>query len=297
MKIAYSNYSVAFDQNKKLPLNNTQHEQNKSISNNYDHTSYNSKAIQQDFNAITYSTANVYSNYKNKTAPNNESQSNDQLTKEVTNNKEEQLKQPEEKAEIKELQIIEQKVRTHEQAHKAAGAGVTGAISYTYTTGPDGKRYISGGEVSVGTSGGSSPEESLKQLEQVKRAALAPADPSPQDLSVAASTSAQIMQVRGEIAREKSEELNNNTSEQVGKAASDGKSNSNSQVTNTDRSDNHSTIRQSESNENSQEQRNKEDFEKLAIERAYNQATSTYKLQMNIAQKGLMQQPMFSQIA
>lgn len=244
--------------------------------------------------AITYSEADIVANYKKKTA---------------AENNEEHLKQPEVKAAIQELRATEQNVRAHEQAHIAAGAGVTGAISYSYTTGPDGKRYITGGEVSVGASGGSTPEETLKQLEQVKHAALAPADPSPQDLSVAASTSAQIMQVRGELASKTKEELNNATSEKKSVPLVD-KEGSNDlstklQITQTTKNSNASnpsseqknSVRQSESNGNEQQQRIQQDIEKTMLERAYNQATSKYKLQMDISANGFMQQPMFSHIA
>lgn len=102
------------------------------------------------------------------------------------------LEQPEEKAEIKELELTEKEVIAHEQAHKAVGGSVTGPITYTHTEGPDGKRYINGGEVSINTKEGSTPEETLEILEKVKAAALAPAEPSPQDLRVATSATAQI---------------------------------------------------------------------------------------------------------
>lgn len=121
--------------------------------------------------------------------------------------RDENLQLPEVKQEIKELASREREVIAHEQAHKAAGAGVTGAISYTYTTGPDERRYITGGEVSIETPQASEPEQMLKVLEKVKQAALAPAEPSPQDLLVAASAQAQILTVKGELAAENSEEL------------------------------------------------------------------------------------------
>ncbi len=117
------------------------------------------------------------------------------------------LEQPEVKAEIKELELTEKEVIVHEQAHKAVGGSVTGPITYTHTEGPDGKRYIDGGEVSINTKEGSTPEETLKILEKVKAAALAPAEPSPQDLRVAASATAQIQQTRVEITKQNVEQL------------------------------------------------------------------------------------------
>lgn len=58
------------------------------------------------------------------------------------NDKQQQLELLEVKKEIQLLKQTEQNVIAHEQAHKAAGGGVTGAISYSHTTGPDEQRYI-----------------------------------------------------------------------------------------------------------------------------------------------------------
>ena len=92
-------------------------------------------------------------------------------------------------AEVVRLKADEQRGIAHENAHKAAGGQYAGAAHYSYTTGPDGKRYISGGEVSIDLSKGSTPEDTIIKMQQVRRAALAPADPSSQDISVAAKAS------------------------------------------------------------------------------------------------------------
>ncbi len=109
-------------------------------------------------------------------------------------------------AEVRELQQLQQRdreVRAHEMAHVAAGAGlVTRGASYTYQTGPDGQRYAIGGEVSIDTSPGRTPEETLGKAEQVRAAALAPADPSPQDRQVASQATRMAMDARMEIARQ-----------------------------------------------------------------------------------------------
>lgn len=106
---------------------------------------------------------------------------------------------PEELATIQGLQQAEKSVRVHEQAHKAVSVDVTSGIMYTHTTSPDNERYITGGEVSI-TAGTSSKEEEILQiLENVRDAALAPADPSPQDLRIAASTNAQIQQIQSKL--------------------------------------------------------------------------------------------------
>lgn len=94
---------------------------------------------------------------------------------------------PEEEAEVERLKKREEEVKTHEAAHAAAGGGVTGAISYSYTTGPDGKEYITDGEIQIDTSsGGSDPESVIAKMEAVIRSAYAPAEPSSKDRQVAA---------------------------------------------------------------------------------------------------------------
>jgi hypothetical protein len=112
----------------------------------------------------------------------------------------------EDQSRIRELESTDRKVRQHEQAHMAAGGGlVTSGASYTYTQGPDGKRYVTGGEVGIDTSEGRTPEETLTRARQIRRAALAPADPSPQDRNVAAAASQMEMQALQEIAQQQLE--------------------------------------------------------------------------------------------
>jgi hypothetical protein len=105
-----------------------------------------------------------------------------------------------ERQEIAELAARDREVRTHERAHSSVGGQFAGAPSYTFKRGPDGVNYAVGGEVSISIpAGGGDPEQTLRALEQVRRAALAPADPSGQDRRVAASASAQMVEARAEI--------------------------------------------------------------------------------------------------
>lgn len=105
-------------------------------------------------------------------------------------------------AQVQELKQIEREVIAHEAAHMAAAGALGGGVSYTYTAGPDGKRYITGGEVPIQIQPGSTPDETLRNMQQVQRAALAPADPSGQDRQVAARAAAMAAQARSEIASE-----------------------------------------------------------------------------------------------
>ena len=103
-------------------------------------------------------------------------------------------------AQVRELEQAQREVIAHEAAHQAAAGALGGGVSYTYTQGPDGKSYITGGEVPIQLKTGSTPEETLRNMQQVQRAASAPADPSGQDRRVAAKAAAMAAQAQQEIA-------------------------------------------------------------------------------------------------
>jgi hypothetical protein len=112
-----------------------------------------------------------------------------------------------EQLEIAKLVSRDQEVRTHEQAHAAVGGRYAGAPSYTYERGPDGKRYAVGGEVGIDTSPiPNDPEATLRKMEVVIRAALAPAEPSAQDRQVAAQAQAQMAEARALLAQQQRSE-------------------------------------------------------------------------------------------
>ncbi|MBQ8692272.1 MAG: hypothetical protein IJ520_03915 [Synergistaceae bacterium] len=118
------------------------------------------------------------------------------------------LSESEEKV-IQELKDAEREVIAHEAAHQAAAGAFGGGVSYTYTKGPDGKSYITGGEVPIQMRTGSTPEETLRNMQQVQRAASAPADPSGQDRKVAARAAAMAAEARQQISRENANNSNN----------------------------------------------------------------------------------------
>jgi hypothetical protein len=113
----------------------------------------------------------------------------------------------EEQAQVRELQKRDQEVRAHEAAHRSAAGGLVSGGSYTYTRGPDGRSYAVAGEVSIRMPSTNTPEERVRQAETVRRAALAPADPSPQDRQVAAQASAMENQARSEIQAEQRQQM------------------------------------------------------------------------------------------
>ncbi len=113
----------------------------------------------------------------------------------------------EEQAQVQALKERDREVRAHEAAHAAAGAGLAGSPSFTFEVGPDGQRYAVAGEVSIDTSAvDGDPDATIRKLQQVVRAALAPAEPSGQDRAVAAQAQAQMNQARAEAATERREE-------------------------------------------------------------------------------------------
>ena len=102
------------------------------------------------------------------------------------------------------LKQKDQELKAHERAQMAAGAEVVkGGAIYQYQRGPDGKMYAVGGEVKIDTSREKDPEATIRKMQQVKRAALAPAQPSGQDRSVAARASQIEAEARIELSKKK----------------------------------------------------------------------------------------------
>lgn len=114
---------------------------------------------------------------------------------------------PEEHQVLTELKIVDRQVRSHEQAHLAAAGGyATSGASFQYQNGPDGKRYAVGGEVQIDVSKEADPEQTLRKMSVVRSAALAPANPSSQDRSVAAAATAGIVDAQRELQAMRTEE-------------------------------------------------------------------------------------------
>lgn len=116
--------------------------------------------------------------------------------------------EPSEQQQVNKLQARDTEVRAHEAAHKAAGGGLAGSASFSYQKGPDGKMYAIGGEVPISFKEGSTPQETITNARQVVAAAMAPANPSPQDYSVASSARMVEMQAQQELIKEMQDKLN-----------------------------------------------------------------------------------------
>lgn len=112
-----------------------------------------------------------------------------------------------EKRLVQDLRSRDAEVKMHEAAHQAAGGGMTGAASYTYQQGPDGRMYAIGGEVSISIPSGSTPQESMRNAQQAIAAAIAPADPSAQDFAVASSAMVMLMKAQQQLLKESQESM------------------------------------------------------------------------------------------
>lgn len=106
---------------------------------------------------------------------------------------------------LQKLQARDREVRNHEAAHLAAAAGIAlSGANFNYQRGPDGQLYAIGGDVSVDTSTvAGDPQATIAKARQIRRAALAPAQPSTQDLSVAASAGQMEATAQAELAEGK----------------------------------------------------------------------------------------------
>jgi len=108
---------------------------------------------------------------------------------------------PDEMLLVEKLKRIDSEVRAHEMAHIAAGSEyITSGATFSYRQGPDGKRYAVGGEVSIDTAPEpGDPKATLQKMRRVRAAALAPAQPSSQDLKVASNAASQAAKAMAEI--------------------------------------------------------------------------------------------------
>ena len=137
---------------------------------------------------------------------NDATQDNGQDASAGKENAEDKQQQQAEQQQLTELKQRDAEVRSHEQAHASLGGQYANTPQYEYERGPDGRRYAVGGEVSIDISKASTPEETIRKAQQVKAAALAPAEPSAQDLRVATEATKIALEARTEIASERADE-------------------------------------------------------------------------------------------
>ncbi|MBU0665408.1 MAG: catalase [Proteobacteria bacterium] len=136
-----------------------------------------------------------------------------------TNGSDQQLLDEAELRQVQQLQQRDAEVRTHEQAHlSAAGQYASGGPSFSYQTGPNGKRYAVGGSVPIDIGKESTPTATIMKMRTVKRAALAPANPSAADRQIAARASMQEMEAMQELQTTQLTENQDTASGAIGKS-------------------------------------------------------------------------------
>jgi len=108
-----------------------------------------------------------------------------------------------EQRKLAELKKRDAEVRAHEQAHASVGGDLAAAPSYEFELGPDGKQYAVGGEVNIDLAMvPGDPQATIVKMQKVKAAALAPADPSSADRSVASEAAKRILQAQSELSQQ-----------------------------------------------------------------------------------------------
>lgn len=163
-------------------------------------------------------------NTENTNSQNKDSKRNNEQTQ-MINGVELTLQQVQQ---LRELQSIDRNVKAHEAAHQAAGGGLAGAASFSYTRGPDNQMYAVAGEVPIRMQEGRTPEETIANARQVAAAAMAPADPSPQDYKVAANAAKMEFDARAEATKLKAQEAKEKKEEEEEKQESSDKNNQDS---------------------------------------------------------------------
>ncbi len=122
-------------------------------------------------------------------------------------NAESKQEQQNDDKEVRGLRERDREVRMHEQAHAAVGGQYAGVPSYEYQSGPDGKRYAVGGEVLMDVAAENTPADTIRKMQQVKAAALAPVEPSAQDYKVAADATQKEKSARSELSKEQTADV------------------------------------------------------------------------------------------
>jgi hypothetical protein len=161
----------------------------------------------------TVTAASDQSQRKGQTASGDDSSESDSDQDKQKEKKEEQA--------IKDLKKRDTEVRTHEEAHKTAGGQFAGSPAFDMTKGPDGQSYATGGHVNIDVSAvPNDPQATINKMSQIKSAALAPAEPSSQDLKVAANADSVAAEARSELAKSSTAATNSDTAAAVSTGAS-----------------------------------------------------------------------------
>ena len=100
-----------------------------------------------------------------------------------------------------EYQAEENHVIAHECAHMGSGGGLCGCANYTYELKDNGKSYIIEGEVPITMPNDCDPNATMSNMQIIINSALAPADPSGQDMAVAGEAFAKLAEATAKVAQ------------------------------------------------------------------------------------------------
>ncbi len=101
---------------------------------------------------------------------------------------------------IEQLKSRDKEVRIHEMSHSTNPELIKiGSAQFDYTIGPDGKAYATGGRVTLSTGSSKTPEEALAKAEALKRASMAPGEPSSQDFQALNAAQSMEYEARNQI--------------------------------------------------------------------------------------------------
>jgi hypothetical protein len=105
---------------------------------------------------------------------------------------------------VEELKSRDKEVRNHEAAHSTNPELIKiGSAQFDYTIGPDGKAYATGGKITLSTGNSKTPEEALSKAEALKKASMAPGEPSSQDFQALNAAVAMEFEARNQIYSER----------------------------------------------------------------------------------------------
>lgn len=113
-----------------------------------------------------------------------------------------------EELELEELRARDREVRQHEEIHASIGGRFAGTPQYEFEMGPDGRPYAVAGQVNIDiTPIPGDPQATLQKMQIVRRAALAPVQPSGADRQVAQEASRRENEARTELRQEQMAEV------------------------------------------------------------------------------------------
>ena len=167
------------------------------------------KQAEQDASAVSERRENQNNQQQEQQSPQQQrDNASQQAAKEKTIEDEQNASEQDriDKKVINQLSKRDREVRSHELAHATVGGSTTGSPSYSFEVGPNGKKYAVDGEVKVDLSiVAGDPKATILKMQKVYDAALAPINPSPQDIRVAASATRKILTAQSELLTQQKE--------------------------------------------------------------------------------------------